>query len=581
MLRFYRDRTAQILAVCFCLVFGIAGAAAAKSALTDTSGILKYVPDDTPYVFATGDALPDDLLDFMEPQIDEVLKAYQVFFREIFRGAMTKNSADMSIEDIQKYSTIVDELANFLSIEGIRNVGIERHAAMVVFGNGLLPVIRIELADPAKFETVIKRLEAAAGDSMKTGEVGGTTYRYAGDDEAQIIIGVFEGDAVFALAPANVDEDRLKAIVGLTPPATSIAETGRLLKISKEYGFSEYYIGFIDNLRIAAVFLEKPAGMNAVLLESVEYNFEDVSKTCRSEILDVVAIAPRMVVGYGEINMQQMNAKMVIELRDDIAKGMSTLSALVPGLGIDAGGLLSFGMSLNVPALYAFAEARLDAIEADPFECEYFAEIQAGVAAGRAALEQSLPPFVTGLRGFKADIESLGDYELGSDEPPDDINASLVVAMEDAEAAYLMGTMMSADLATVDLQPDGVPVPLALPQLQAVAKAAYAAMTENALAIAIGSESRTRVSEVISASSIEPPPIMSVSVDATAYYALIAKSMMEEQDEEGEENPLPEAARIALSDAMKSMGAMYDRVLMDVQFTSRGIEISSSVTLQQ
>ena len=581
MLRFYRDRTAQILAVCICLVFGIAGPAAAKSALTDTSGILKYVPDDTPYVFATGDALPDDLLDFMEPQIDEVLKAYQVFFREIFRGAMTKNSADMSIEDIQKYSVIVDELANLLSIEGIRNAGIERHAAMVVFGNGLLPVIRFELADPKKIEAVIKRLEKSAGDGMKTGEVDGMTYRYAGDDEAQIIIGVFEGDAVFALAPANVDEDQLKAIVGLTPPATSIAETGRLLKISKEYGFSEYYIGFIDNLRVAAVFLDKPAGMNAVFLESVEYNFEDVSKTCRSEILDVVAIVPRMVVGYGEINMQQMNAKMVIELRDDIAKGMSTLSALVPGLGIDAGGLLSFGMSLNVPALYAFAEARLDAIEADPFECEYFAEIQAGVAAGRAALEQPLPPFVTGLRGFKADIESLGDYELGSDESPDDINASLVVGMEDAEAAYLMGTMMSADLATVDLQPNGVPVPLALPQLQAVAKAAYAAMTENALAIAIGSESRTRVSEVISASSIEPPPIMSVSVDATAYYALIAQSMMEEQDEEGEENPLPEAARIALSDAMKSMGAMYDRVLMDVQFTSRGIEISSSVTLQQ
>lgn len=581
MLKIYRDRTVRILALSISLIFGVACTSVTKGALTDESGILKYIPDDTPYVFVSGNPLPDDLLDLMEPQIDEVLKAYQVFFREIFRGAMTKKNADISIEDIQKYSAIIDELANLLSIEGIRNAGIERHAAMVVFGNGLLPVIRFELADPKKFEAVIKRLEESAGDSMKTGEVDGTTYRYAGDDEAQIIIGVFEGDAVFALAPANVDEDQLKAIVGLTPPATSIAETGRLLKISKEYGFSEYYIGFIDNLRIAAVFLEKPAGMNAVLFESVEYNYEDVSKTCRSEILDVVAIAPRMVVGYGEINMQQMNAKMVIELRDDIAKGLSTLSALVPGLGMDAGGLLSFGMSLNVPALYAFAEARLDAIEADPFECEYFAEIQAGVAAGRAALEQPLPPFVIGLRGFKADIESLGDYELGSDEPPDDINASLVVAMEDAEAAYLMGTMMSADLAAVDLQPDGVPVPLALPQLQAVAKAAYAAMTENALAIAIGSESRTRVSEVISASSIEPPPIMSVSVDATAYYALIAKSMMEEQDEEGEENPLPEAARIALSDAMKSMGAMYDRVLMDVQFTSRGIEINSSVTLQQ
>jgi len=80
MLKICRDRTAQILAVCICVVLGVAGPAAAKSAWTDTSGILKYVPDDTPYMFATGDALPDDLLDFMEPQVDEMLKAYQVFF---------------------------------------------------------------------------------------------------------------------------------------------------------------------------------------------------------------------------------------------------------------------------------------------------------------------------------------------------------------------------------------------------------------------------------------------------------------------------------------------------------------------
>ena len=321
--------------------------------------------------------------------------------------------------------------------------------------------------------------------------------------------------------------------------------------------------------------------MNAVLLESVDYNFEELSDACRKEIRGIVGIAPRIVIGYGEISMRQMNGSMIIELRDDIARGMSTLSALVPGLGVDAGGLLSFGMSLNVPALYSFAEARLDAMEADPFECEYFAEIQAGVAQGRAALQQPLPPFVTGLRGFKADIESLGDYEFGSDEPPKDIDASLVVAMEDAEAAYMMGTMMSPDLAVVDLQPDGVPVPLALPLLQGVAKAAYAVMTESSLAIAVGSESKTRVLEVINADSVEPPPFMSASMDAGAYYELIAQSMIEEQTEEGEKNPMSEATRIALSDVMKSFGALYDRMLIDVRFTARGIEISSSVTLQQ
>jgi len=581
MLKIYRDRTVRILALSISLIFSVACTSVTKGALTDERGILKYIPDDTPYVFVSGNPLPDDLMDFMEPQIDEMLKAYQIVFRELFRSAIAKNSADMSVEEMLQYSAVIDEVAGLLSIEGIRNAGIERDAAMVVFGNGLLPVMRMELGDPGKFEAVIKRLEEAAGESMKTAEVDGSIYRFVGDDEARIIIGVFAGDAVFALAPANANDEQIREIVGLSPPKNNIAASGRLLEISKEYGFSEYYVGYIDNLQIASVFLDKPSGMNAVLLESVDYSFEELSDACRKEIRGVVGIAPRIVIGYGEISMRQMNGSMIIELRDDIARGMSTLSALVPGLGADAGGLMSFGMSLNVPALYQFAEARLDAMEADPFECEFFAVMQAGVAQGRTALEQPLPPFISGLRGFNADVESLGDYEFGSDEPPNDIDASLVVAMEDAEAAYMMGAMMSPDLAAVDLQPDGVPVPLALPALQAVAKAAYAAMTENALAIAIGSKSRTRVSEVISAGSVEPPPIMSLSVDASAYYELIAKSMMEEQDEEGEENPLPESARIALSDAMKSMGAMYDRVLMDVQFTSRGIEISSSVTLQQ
>ena len=581
MLKIYRDRTVRIFALGICLIFGVACTAVTKGALTDESGILKFIPDDTPYVFVSGNPLPDDLMDFMEPQIDDMLKAYQVVVREMFRSAMAKNSADMSVEDMLQYSAVINELASLLSIEGIRNAGIERDAAMVVFGNGLLPVMRIELGDPAKFEAVIKRLEEAAGERMKTGEVDGSSYRFVGGDGAQLIVGVFAGDAVFALAPGNASDDQIREIVGLSPPKNNIAASGRLLEITKEYGLSEYYVGYIDNLQIASVFLDKPSGMNAVLLESVDYSFEELSDACRKEIRGVVGIAPRIVIGYGEMSVRQMNALMIIELRDDIARGMSTLSALVPGLGVDAGGLLSFGMSLNVPALYAFAEARLDAMEADPFECEYFAEIQAGVAQGRAALEQPLPPFVTGLRGFKVDIESLGDYEFGSDELPEDINASLVVAMEDAEAAYMMGTMMSPDLAVVDLQPDSVPVPLALPLLQGVAKAAYAVMTESSLAIAVGSESKTRVLEAINADSVEPPPFMSASMDAGAYYELIAQSMIEEQTEEGEENPLSESTRVALGDAMRSFGALYDRMLIDVRFTARGIEINSNVTLQQ
>jgi hypothetical protein len=476
-------------------------------------------------------------------------------------------------------STVVDEFMTLLSIEGLRNAGFERDSRLVIFGNGLLPVLRIELNDAAKFDGVIERLEAAAGETMKTAEIGGVTYRYVGDEEARLIIGVFAGDAVFTVAPGVLNEDQLKVLLGLTPPKKSIARSGRLLKIVKQYDFSEHYVGFIDNLRIASIFLDAPTGLDAVLIKSAGYDREAVSDVCKQEIREVVGVAPRMVFGYGEIGSEQLSGSLIVEMRADIAQGLSTLSALVPGLGIDPGGLLSFGMSLNIPAVYEFIEARLDAMEEDPFECEHFGELQAGVAKGRESLAQPLPPFISGMRGFNLIVDSLGDYDMASGAPPENIDASVVFSMDDAQAVFMMGTMMSPDLAAVDLQPDGVPVPLALPQLQAFAKSAYAAMAQTALAVSMGSEARTRVTAVLNADSSEPPPIMSASMDASTYYELVSQSMMAEQDEEGVENPLPEPARIALRDAVLAMGKMYDRMAFNVRFTARGIEMNSKVSL--
>ena len=47
------------------------------SPLTDTSGPLRYVPADTPYVFAGLEPAPDDYMDKMEPKIDQLLATYR------------------------------------------------------------------------------------------------------------------------------------------------------------------------------------------------------------------------------------------------------------------------------------------------------------------------------------------------------------------------------------------------------------------------------------------------------------------------------------------------------------------------
>ena len=117
MVKNFRIQAAQALVVCAFFCSAAVIPATARSALTDTEGVLQYVPDDTPYIFASGTPLPDELLDKLEPRFDEMLKAYQVFFREIFRSTLAENSTEMSAEEIQRTSALVDEVMTLFSIE--------------------------------------------------------------------------------------------------------------------------------------------------------------------------------------------------------------------------------------------------------------------------------------------------------------------------------------------------------------------------------------------------------------------------------------------------------------------------------
>lgn len=572
---------AVIIAVISTVVLGACKEGAdVSSELASEGSILRFVPADTPYIFATGTPLPDDMLDKLEPKVDEMLKAYQVVFREVFRSILAKNSGDMSADDIQRFSAVVDELTSLLSIDGLREAGFERNSRLALFGNGLLPVLRIEISGDDKFDAAIEKIEEAAGESMSVAELDGNSYRYVGDDELMLVIGAFDGSAVFSMVPGGFDDDQTRQLLGLTLPDTSLAETGTLADIISTYDYTDHYIGFVDARRIASTFIDGPTGLNKALLASMDKDAEDISDDCKAEIRDLVEIAPRMVFGYDEVSVNEMSGSMIIEMRDDIATGLSTIAALVPGLGQDPGGLFSMGVSFNLKSLREFYEARLDAMEADPFECEYFEDLQAGVAKGRDALNQPLPPMVYGLRGFNAVVDDISSFDMANGKPPEKVDASVLVALEDAQSMLAMGAMFSPELASLDLQPDGVPVLLDLPQFQAVGEVVYAAMLQDAIAIAVGSNAESRVKAVLGADSVQPPPMFSMTMDAGRYYALIADGMMLENGGDNDKAELSLASREAMRDAMLTIGEMYDRMAVDIRFTERGMEVESRVTLK-
>ena len=127
--------------------------APAASALSSNDTILRYIPADTPYVLASVEPLPDELMDKIEPRVDEILQSYQTVLREIVAAKQQEMSDEQrESEEAQRMAAVIDELAGLLSLEGLRGAGLGRDAAGAIYGNGLLPVVRFELTDGALFD---------------------------------------------------------------------------------------------------------------------------------------------------------------------------------------------------------------------------------------------------------------------------------------------------------------------------------------------------------------------------------------------------------------------------------------------
>ncbi len=546
-----------------------------------------YIPADSPYVFSMEEQMPDALLDKIEPVIDETLKGYQTILRHVMAEQLVKMSEDAeSDRDPQKFRALMEEVLGLMSLEGIRGAGIERDSRIAFYGNGLTPVVRIELSNVDLFNAAIARLEERAEKAMPTAKTGGTEYRYAEFETLRLIVATIDGQAVITLTPNDYNDAQMALALGIEKPARSLARARTLRDIQKEYGFEKYITGYFDIVRLADTFVNGPQGIDRQLFEAFEYTPTELSAACQSEVMEMAGIAPRMVFGYDDVSASSYDALFAVELREDIAAGLATLPAAFPGLGRDFGGLLSFGISMNPMMLREFIEARLDAMEADPYECELFSEMQNGVAKAREALAQPVPPVVYGFRGLLANFNSFEGFDIEEGTAPEsleNVDASMLLAVENAEALLMMATMMSPEVAALNLMPDGTPVEVEIPQLAEFGTRAFAAMSENALSVSFGGDAENAVGELLDADSADPAPFVSMSMDAKQYYRLIVEAMEKEAaSAKGEDaGVMGEVMQTSMRDMMLATAELYDRMLMDVDFTGRGIEMDVRVTLSE
>jgi len=557
---------------------------------TDKASLLDYVPADSPYVFASIAPLPDAVFDKLDPKIDRILQSYETLLREIAGMAIEKSADDGDdSEDAEKAAAVIAELSSLMSVDGLRGAGFDRKSTAVFYGNGLLPVLRIEVSDGALFESALSRIEEKAGEKMDVATIAGSPVRYVVAKEAKVLVSIHEKQVVISVAPAAFSDKQIAELLGLSPPKSSIADSGVLQSIASEYGFNDYFIGYIDIEGIVETVTGGASGLDADLIAMIEdlddaddsfgsVKQDELSDVCRAEIRSMAGVMPRIVMGYTNISPQRFDSQFIIELRDDIATSLTALTAPVPGLGGDPGGLMSFGMSIDVMAMRNFYEAQLDALEADPFLCEAFADLQAGIEQGRMALQQPVPPMVYDFRGFVGVIKDIEGLDMAKRTPPTSVDGRFLLAMDNVPALVSFGAMLSPELAGLDLQPDGEPLQLDMPQAQMLGGDVFVAMTDDALALSVGDGAETELARMLTADATDNGTFLSFSMDAARYYTFIGEAMA--LSEPDDENAMSPEFQAAMQDMMLVIADIYDRMFVDVRFTEKGIVIDSSVTLR-
>jgi hypothetical protein len=150
--------------------------------------------------------------------------------------------------------------------------------------------------------------------------------------------------------------------------------------------------------------------------------------------------------------------------------------------------------------------------------------------------------------------------------------------MDNAQALVSMGALFSPELAALNLQSGDDPVALDVPQLQSMGIEAFAALSDTAVAISVGNDAASNITDMLGADAADPSPLISFSVDAARYYGFLGEAVAA-GDMADDDAASPEM-QAAMTEVMLAVADIYDRMSADVLLTSRGVELRSSVTLK-
>jgi hypothetical protein len=543
--------------------------------------LLAGVPADTPFVFVSGERLPpplrDRLADHAAAQLASQHAALAEARQELAASDDGKAFAAEAAPMLDVLEALLAELAERPNAAALREIGIEPVTRSVVFGIGVLPAFRIEIADADSFNALLDRVEQRAGVSAQRERFEDLAYRRVDLGAIDAVLAVDGDYFVGGLLPDTLFERHLGLVLGRDAPQDSLADDGAVRRLIERHGFTDYGAGFVrlDSLLQSA--LHRASGVNRDVREALDRTLPRVSPACTRMSEALVGQMPRLVAGVSRADAEAMIVRGVWESAPAVAQRLQQLAAPVPGLGQPYGGMLALGLGVNLPEVRNLAEAMINAVIDASDGCEWVDSTR--LRALVPQLNLALGPMTAGIKGFNLRVD---DVQLDPQTlEPTRVEAALLAAVDDPRGVFALAGMFNPALAGLRVPADGTPVPLDDALGRQLDTPLQVAIHDRALLLLAGAQAAELAARLLAAPAATPPPLFTADygiariVDRLGAAAEAAANRLDQQDQADLAAELRQQV-----DGFRQQAALFERLRVSLYATDAGLVMEQAMFLR-
>ena len=460
---------------------------------------LALVPADTPYAMAMLEPFDRVLAEKFMAMAGSSLDKTLAQLKEV--GGPLKDSPGLT----RLLVAVLEELRGNVSFAGAQKLGFNPSGRMVIYGLGIYPVFRVEIADARTLRATIDRVLARAEVQLPEHRLGEQAYWRIDADGPSVVLALVGGELVAGVFPSALVADALPYLFGHKKPARSLRDTGVLAEIARTHGLDPRFVGYGDLRATAALFLGGQPGA-LPLPPEVAGELAGLPASCKQEAARLVALAPRLVFGYDRLDERLISMRMTLETAAEVSQAVAALSRPAPGLALLPEGppLAAFGAGIDANAAIALARRAALAVIRQPFECPAFSGLNEAAHEVEQGLAQALPPYVTGVSGVMVTLD-----ELDIESRPIRVRGSAVLVGSGVGELVRLAIGLISSGQSVPLSADGRPVALPLTALGVPGlDQAYLGLKGERAAIAVGKGASERVVALLGAKAPERAPLI-------------------------------------------------------------------------